>query len=603
MVNGGCLRQDDGQCTRLEQTHWQCSHRLYSNGYMLEQKRRAQMERLLRLRGNLLRPRSDITQRAIRRCVTHDRSSEDNLDTPGEDGISGSGTTPTSTDVLSGSDLGAVAMAHSPSQELGEARVSQAIPLPEDEPGSSGPEDLDVTHRNSQGRLIAATIRKGSTSVKGLAPGSVLKGYRIEAVIGVGGMGQVYRATQMSMNRQVALKILNPRLAKNPTFRQRFLREARHAGQLQHPHLIAVHDVDEAGDMIFFSMELVDGKSLKSLIRQRGQFDEAEALAITRQCLEGLRYAHDKGLIHRDIKPDNIMINSMGQVKIADLGLARLQESEDSSVTGSGSFMGTPHYMAPEQSRDAHGVDLRADLYGLGATLYHMVCGAPPFTGNSSMDVLLRAATQELKFPYPRPSDGMCRILTRLLEKDPADRPQNARAALDLLASAGRGIAQEEAPVVPRRRRQQRNIASWIIAGVVTLTLVVVIAWLVLQGSQQYRWQQTHERVHELAAVDRYHQALQVLAAYKEQAGEHQHASAGALAEALVQRWNRHSEATYGEILRQLDDLVYRSEYARAEQRLRSLRRDASIMSPYMQRRVAEIEAVMQRHRQHLESQ
>ncbi|TVR10200.1 MAG: serine/threonine protein kinase [Planctomycetota bacterium] len=565
---------------------------------MLDQKRQVQMERLLRLRGSLLRPRREIIERAIRRCLTHDRNHDEDGDTPG-DGLAGRGVTPTSTDVISGSDLGAVAMGKSPSQELKSAHISQAVVLPEDDPSTSGPEDLDITQRNSQGRLIPATIRKGSTSIKGLAPGSVIKGYRIEAIIGIGGMGQVYRATQMSMDRQVALKILNPRLAKNPSFRKRFLREARHAGHLQHPHLIAVHDVDESSDMIFFSMELVDGKSLKNIIRERGHLHEGEALAIVRQCLEGLRYAHDKGLIHRDIKPDNIMINSMGQVKIADLGLARLQEAEDRNATGSGSFMGTPHYMAPEQSRDAHTVDLRADLYGLGATLYHMICGSPPFTGNSAMDVLLRAATQDVVFPNPGPSEGMRRIIIRLLEKDPADRPQNARAALDLLASAGRGIDDAAPPPVPRRRRNHRQLVSWIVAGIFTVIMIAALAYLLSHGSQQYRWQQTIDRVHELVEAHQYHQAIGVLSAYQEQNSDAQFVEpAATLHQDIVQQWNRHSETTYAEVLRQLDDLVYRSRYDRAQQQLRRLRGDASIMSPYMQERIAEIEAVLERHQQ-----
>ena len=143
--------------------------------------------------------------------------------------------------------------------------------------------------------LVQADIKRGAKTIKGLAPGSVIKGYRIEHILGVGGMGQVYSVLQLSMNRRVAFKILSPRLAKNSSFRDRFTREARNAGRLQHPNLIAVHDVDESQGLYFFSMELVEGKTLKEIIKEKGSISEERALLIIRSCLEGLAYAHHKG--------------------------------------------------------------------------------------------------------------------------------------------------------------------------------------------------------------------------------------------------------------------------------------------------------------------
>ncbi|MFM2089923.1 MAG: hypothetical protein RLZZ127_412 [Planctomycetota bacterium] len=307
-----------------------------------------------------------------------------------------------------------------------------------------------------------------------LPAGLVVGGYRIEGLLGRGGMGQVYRAHQLSMNRPVAFKVLSPRLATDPSFRERFLREARAAGRLHHPNLISVHDAGEAGDLMFFSMELVEGESLRGRLR-RGALPEDEVWAVARQVLAALRYAHDAGVIHRDIKPDNLMLSRDGVVKVADLGLSRLEDADpDAGTTVAGAMMGTPHYMAPEQGRDARTAGAAADLYGLGATLYHLATGRVPFTGATPMAVVIAHSSEPLVFPEERPGPALRRFIAALMAKDPAARPAGAAAALDLLMECQLpSAAPGPRPHHPRRRRRGGWLRPLVTAA---LTLVLVAA-------------------------------------------------------------------------------------------------------------------------------
>ena len=334
-----------------------------------------------------------------------------------------------------------------------------------------------------------------------LQSGTITAGYRIESPLGAGAMGQVYRAMQLSMNRAVAFKVLAPKLANNRKFRERFLREARAAGRLHHPNLIAVHDVGEADGLMFFSMELVDGTTVGDLLHRHGRIPESRALEICRQTLEALKFAHAAGVVHRDIKPDNIMVTKSGMVKVADLGLARAEELEegDASVTATntGAVMGTPHYMAPEQGRDAHRVDHRADLYALGATLFHLVCGSPPFTGNSAMEVLVRSTNNPLKFPEPGPSPAIRVFISRLMEKDPGRRPQSASEALEIISklrrkqidddpeSAGDAATAVARARARRVRRTVRKISFYAFA--ITVAMVIILFVVGLTGGWEWR--------------------------------------------------------------------------------------------------------------------
>jgi hypothetical protein len=346
-----------------------------------------------------------------------------------------------------------------------------------------------------------------------LAPGRIIAGYRIEGLLGKGGMGSVYRATQLSMNRPIAFKVLAARLAGDPTFVGRFRREARAAGRLHHPNLVTVHDSGEADGLVFFSMELVEGVSLKSVIKERGRLPPDEALRYARQALEALAYAHGKGVVHRDIKPDNLMVMANGQIKVADLGLSRIEEGGDGHATNlfetsAGSFMGSPHYMAPEQGRDAHSADQRSDLYSVGATLYHLVCGQPPFNGTTAMEVVIAAQEKPLTWPESPPPAPLRELIARLLEKDPAKRPPDAHAAitaLDRLLTPQGGTQ----PVPPRRSWRGALLTAAIV--VVTILALLFAFERVRENARQRSWGETLAAAEATAGDKRFAEALEQL--------------------------------------------------------------------------------------------
>jgi predicted Ser/Thr protein kinase len=198
-------------------------------------------------------------------------------------------------------------------------------------------------------------------------------------LIGRGGMGSVFRARQRPLDREVALKLLPLELASQPGFAERFAREARALARLNHPHIVTIYDFGYTGGYYFLVMEYVSGLTLRQLMQQRGLKPE-EAMALVPQICDALQFAHDEGVVHRDVKPENILLDSQGRVKIADFGLAKLTGRDDASVvlTGSHQVMGTPRYMAPEQIEGSHGVDHRADIYSLGIVFYEMLTGELP---------------------------------------------------------------------------------------------------------------------------------------------------------------------------------------------------------------------------------
>jgi serine/threonine-protein kinase len=192
-------------------------------------------------------------------------------------------------------------------------------------------------------------------------------------------MGAVYKARQLGLDRWVALKILPPDASRDPAFAQRFGREARALAKLNHPHIVSVFDSGQAGGLYYFVMEYVDGVNLREAI-QTSELGPQEAMAIVPQLCDALQYAHDEGIVHRDIKPENVLLDKKGGVKIADFGLARLldQSNENFTLTGTHQVMGTPRYMAPEQMKQSHEVDHRADIYSLGVVFYEMLTGELP---------------------------------------------------------------------------------------------------------------------------------------------------------------------------------------------------------------------------------
>jgi predicted Ser/Thr protein kinase len=263
--------------------------------------------------------------------------------------------------------------------------------------------------------------------------------YRVLELLGVGGMGTVFKAEHRLMRRTVALKVVNKHLTQRAAAVERFRLEVQAAAQLSHPNVVTAHDAEQAGDVHFLVMEYVEGTNLDRLVQQRGPLPVREACDYVLQATLGLQYANERGLIHRDLKPANLLLTPSGQVKILDFGLARLarEAAPPGAVTPTGTLIGTPDYVAPEQALEPHKADVRADLYSLGCTLYFLLAGQPPFPDGSVLQKLMAhqgrspRPLRELRPDVPAP---LLRVVDRLLAKDPARRyatPADLAAALE----------------------------------------------------------------------------------------------------------------------------------------------------------------------------
>lgn len=271
--------------------------------------------------------------------------------------------------------------------------------------------------------------------------GKTVGGYRILERIGRGGMGTVYKANQTSLNRTVALKILSPKIAKDPSFVKKFHKEAQAAGRLNHPNIVQVYDVGSESGLHFYSMEYIENGSVQDLATREGQVDPELALAIIIDAARGLEYAEKKGLVHRDIKPDNLMVNAEGVVKIADLGLARdagHTARETDAAAGQHheddeGIFGTPHFIAPEQARGLD-VDTRSDMYSLGASFYRLVTGETPFKGDSVREIVSKQINED---PTPvreknrEVPSSIAQVIEKMMRKDPDERHQSATALVE----------------------------------------------------------------------------------------------------------------------------------------------------------------------------
>ena len=256
-----------------------------------------------------------------------------------------------------------------------------------------------------------------------LGPGVRFGDYEILAELGAGGMGKVFRARDLTLERVVALKTLASEFGSDPGFVQRFLKEARAAARLNHPNIVQIYDFGQVGETYYLAMEYVDGHSLGAYLR-RGHFSERDGLLVIRHACRALAVAHAEGLVHRDIKPDNLMLTSKGEVKLVDLGIAK-RVDEDQSLTQTGQAVGTPHYISPEQIRGSRDIDARADIYSLGATLYHLVTGHTPFKGSSGALVMSMHLVQPLADPrtyVPGLSVGICRVIRKMMAKSRDER-------------------------------------------------------------------------------------------------------------------------------------------------------------------------------------
>ncbi len=260
-----------------------------------------------------------------------------------------------------------------------------------------------------------------------------IEGYRLISKLGEGSMGAVFQAKQLSMDRIVAIKVLSPRLQRNQKFVERFMREARAVAKLNHINIISGIDVGESNGISYFAMEYVNGPTLMSILKRGGAIDEKRALNIAVQVARALEHACKHGLVHRDIKPDNIMISKDGTAKLCDLGLAREAGEGGSATTEHGASIGTPNYISPEQARGDPDIDIRSDIYSLGATLFHMVTGRSPYSGSAAV-VMTKHISEEppdaSEINHEVSSEASALIKT-MMAKDRKGRYQNPTVLIE----------------------------------------------------------------------------------------------------------------------------------------------------------------------------
>jgi serine/threonine protein kinase len=334
--------------------------------------------------------------------------------------------------------------------------------------------------------------------------------YRILELLGAGGMGVVYKALHCLMERPVALKVIRRELTGDPAAAERFRREVRSAAALAHPNIVTAHDAEQAGDLHFLVMEYVEGTSLDRLVAGRGPLPVLQACDYAYQAALGLQHAHEHGMVHRDIKPQNLMLTPQGRVKILDFGLARFArdvvplgetrpapEAADArpdpaaALTLAGAVMGTPDYIAPEQVRDPHAADIRADIYSLGCTLYFLLSGNSPFPGASALDKLLAHQEQALR-PLPEIRadlpPGLWRLIERMTAKDPSGRYQTpGEVARDLAVfTTPEGVRLPE-PAEARRPdpSESRRLRTRLVSAVFFGGILALFVFLTTTDNQQ----------------------------------------------------------------------------------------------------------------------
>lgn len=269
-----------------------------------------------------------------------------------------------------------------------------------------------------------------------------ISGYKIIRKLGAGAMATVFLAQQESLDRPVAIKVLPTKFSENPEFIDRFYKEGRAAAKLNHPNIVQAYDVGLSGEHHYFVMEYVDGITAFDRVEEEKQLSEKEAMEILRQVALALKHAHEAGFIHRDVKPKNIMISSKGDVKLADLGLARAVSDRETAEAEAGRAYGTPYYISPEQIRGKVDITPAADIYSLGATIYHLVTGRVPFPGKNPSDVMHRHLKQALVPPdhlNDSLSAGFSQIIEMMMVKDISQRYQNATDLLEDIDSVAAG--------------------------------------------------------------------------------------------------------------------------------------------------------------------
>jgi hypothetical protein len=328
-----------------------------------------------------------------------------------------------------------------------------------------------------------------------------LGGYVLKHKLGQGGMGSVYKARQISLDRDVAVKVINQRWSSDAQFIARFTGEAYATAHLTHHNVVQIYDIGIERGRHFFSMEFVPGKNLAAVVKEAGHLDPEVAVGYALQAARGLRFAHDQGTIHRDVKPENLLLNDQGIVKVADLGLVKTAAAAGITAhiqkqlgteeipaspmqTQLNISMGTPAYMAPEQAQDAARVDARADIYSLGCSLYDMVTGRPPFTGNTPVEVISKHIAEPITPPemlVQRIPKSLSAIITRMIAKRPGDRFSNMagviRAMEEFLGVSSAG------PFTPKEEHAatlERAVATFNTVPAIALRrLIIRLFWVI----------------------------------------------------------------------------------------------------------------------------
>jgi len=302
------------------------------------------------------------------------------------------------------------------------------------EPGTDGPRLADKLVEEG---LLTPWHRENL--LRGRYKGFFIKKYKLLDLLGAGGMSHVYLAEHTLMQRRVAIKVLPKNRVKDSSYLGRFHREARAAAVLDHRNIVRAYDVDNDGDVHFLVMEYVEGRDLQTIVRSDGPLDYARAADYIRQAAEGLDHAHHAGLIHRDVKPANLLVDRHNVVKVLDLGLAKFAEEGQASLTVAydENVLGTADYLAPEQAINSHGVDARADIYSLGCSLYFLLTGQPPFPEGTLPQRLLmhqKSPPPDIRLKRPDAPEDLLEICLRMMAKRPAARFQSAREVADTLS-------------------------------------------------------------------------------------------------------------------------------------------------------------------------
>lgn len=289
---------------------------------------------------------------------------------------------------------------------------------------------------------------------------AVKDSFTLEGEIGRGGMGVVFSAQDLNLQRRVAIKVLPPDLAFREDIRQRFEQEAQVAARLQHPHIVPIHAVGSNGNLVYFIMGFVDGESLGQRLRRRKQLPVEEARRIMKETADALGMAHSQGIIHRDIKPDNILLEgTRRRVMVTDFGIAKALTESGSGLTGTGVAIGTPTYMSPEQAAGEGKIDARSDLYSLGVVAYEMITGSPPFKAPTVPGILVKQITEpapDILKRRPECPNELASTIHRALEKDPEDRWPTAEALRRALESRSSGPYKPRRSSAPRRSSTSR---------------------------------------------------------------------------------------------------------------------------------------------------